>query len=87
MTRTSTGQGHEAVNMYIPSKPDLTTTVVSNIPGCDICRMEFPSSEPNPAVADGRTKQGPWAYMCETHLESLGVGLGVGRGQRLVTAD
>jgi len=34
---------------------------------------------------DGKTVLGYWAYMCEEHFHSLGVGLGLGRGQRLIT--
>lgn len=40
-----------------------------------------------PAAVDGRTHQGPWANMCGSCFELLGVGLGLGRGQRLVTRD
>jgi hypothetical protein len=28
-----------------------------------------------------------WAYMCEWHFEKLGLGLGTGLGQVLVTED
>lgn len=35
------------------------------------------------AVYDGRTKFGPWAYMCETHFKLHGTGLGPGKGTRL----
>jgi hypothetical protein len=37
-----------------------------------------------PARYDGATVHGPWAYMCEEHFQSDGVGLGTGRGQLLV---
>lgn len=37
------------------------------------------------AIVDGKTKEGPWAYMCAGCWSSRGVGrLGVGRGQLLV---
>lgn len=36
------------------------------------------------AEVDGKTTHGPWANMCEEHFERHGVGLGLGRGQRLI---
>jgi len=42
---------------------------------CDLCRRE--------AKYDGKTKMGPWAYMCEEHFRQFGIGLGSGKGQRL----
>ena len=63
---------------------DLTETQVARLPACDICKVEFSSSEPNLAAYDGKTTSGPWAYMCEDHFDGHGVGLGTGRGQRLV---
>jgi len=44
-----------------------------DIPGCD-----------QTAHYDGKTKQGPWANMCEEHFQKLGVGLGLGKGQKLI---
>lgn len=55
---------------------DLTEAHVAKIPPCDIECTE-------PAAYDGKTVDGPWAYMCETHFRLLGVGLGTGKGQRL----
>jgi hypothetical protein len=51
---------------------------VSRIPACDIpgCTRE--------ALVDGRTKMGPWGYLCATHFRAYGVGLGTGKGQVLV---
>lgn len=36
------------------------------------------------AKYDGATTMGKWAYMCQRHFELVGVGLGTGKGQRLV---
>lgn len=36
------------------------------------------------AAYDGKTKYGPWAYMCVTCFVDHGIGLGTGRGQRLI---
>jgi hypothetical protein len=46
-------------------------------PKCDICRVEFPSSEPNPAVLDAPLAGGgPWAYFCEAHTGNAKRGAG-----------
>lgn len=63
-----------------------TKTMVLELPGCDVCKAEFPASDPNPATVDGKMTTGQWAYMCETHFEDYGVGLGTGQGQRLILA-
>lgn len=51
---------------------------VSSIPKCDIHEGK------HDAKYDGATTFGPWAYMCEEAFRLYGVGLGTGRGQRLV---
>lgn len=58
---------------------------VARIPDCDICAND-PIGKPRrtPAIVDGKTVHGPWANMCEQHFDQYGVGLGTGRGQRLV---
>ena len=56
-------------------------TVVA-FPDCDMHKMG--TVELIPAAYDGKTFLGPWAYMCEECFTDYGVGLGVGRGQRLV---
>lgn len=45
-------------------------------PLCNICN--------EPAEYDAMTKYGNWAYLCERHYEKLGIGLGLGKGQRLI---
>lgn len=58
------------------------TVKVSQLPTCDVCKLDGADT---PAAYDGRTVMGPWAYMCEAHWQSHGVGqLGTGSGQRLV---
>ena len=59
-----------------------TVAVVASRPECDLCTQEGETSE---ALYDGKTRQGPWGYMCQAHFDRLGVGLGTGRGQKLVT--
>lgn len=49
------------------------------LPLCDICGEE--------AHYDAKTKLGYWAYLCEDCYKVLGVGLGLGRGQRLIVAE
>jgi hypothetical protein len=56
-----------------------TSVVVDKIPNCDFCK------EPTPAYADGQTMMGPWANMCKPCFDMYGVGLGLGKGQRLLT--
>lgn len=56
-----------------------TSVVVARIPNCDVC-----APDAVPAVYDGRTRMGMWAYMCEGHMTTVGVGLGTGYGQRLI---
>jgi hypothetical protein len=51
---------------------------------CDFCKTEGKEVE---AKYDGKTVHGPWAYMCEEHFEAMGVGLGTGRGQRLIVGE
>ena len=56
---------------------DTATDLIKVRPTCDICRAR-------PAAVDGKTVHGPWAYMCVPCFETLGVGLGLGKGQRLL---
>lgn len=51
---------------------------------CDLCKSQGLQVQ---AVYDGKTIHGPWAYMCEEHFGALGVGLGTGRGQRLIVGE
>lgn len=55
-----------------------TEARVASLPNCDICGEQ--------AHYDAKTRQGPWGYLCEAHFAELGVGLGLGKGQRLVPA-
>ena len=41
---------------------------------CDICKLEFPSSVPNVAIADVALG-GPWGYVCEAHLANATYGV------------
>jgi hypothetical protein len=58
---------------------------VASLPDCDVCK--FGGGKRNVAAYDGATTQGPWAYMCEEHFASHGVGLGTGVGQRLIVGE
>lgn len=59
---------------------------VTNIPHCDLHIMFF-NDRAVEACYDGKTRMGSWAYMCEDCFLTYGVGLGLGRGQRLVVSD
>ena len=53
-------------------------------PELPICQFSF--AHPGrrlTATVDGKTRDGPWAYMCDECHDRFGVGLGTGRGQRL----
>ncbi len=54
---------------------------VIEIPDCDFCKGK---GLKKPALYDGKTVYGPWANMCNRHFEAHGIGLGLGRGQKLV---
>ena len=43
---------------------------------CDLCHKVLKDT-----YIDGKTKQGPWAYMCLSCYKAFGVGLGLGKGQ------
>lgn len=64
-------------------KDNMKSTVVEELPDCDYCKQEG-RTPPEKAEYDGKTKHGPWAYMCEEHFNKYGVGLGTGLGQKLV---
>lgn len=55
------------------------TDVLKERPDCDLCK--------EPAIVDGATDPGPWAYMCAVHYLMLGKGLGLGIGQVLLCED
>jgi len=55
---------------------------VLKLPPCDLCKLE--GVRPRIARYDGKTRSGQWAYMCEDHFRWYGIGLGEGRGQKLV---
>lgn len=52
------------------------------LPRCQIAAVH--GGERPEAAVDGKTVDGPWAYMCDGCHRRFGVGLGTGRGQRLV---
>lgn len=62
-----------------------TEVEVATIPNCDICRER--SNKTTPAEFDGKTIFGPWANMCRDDFMQYGVGLGTGRGQRLILRE
>jgi hypothetical protein len=55
-----------------------TSVTVSALPTCDFCG--------GTAAYDGKTKMGPWGFMCKMDFARYGVGLGLGKGQKLVVA-
>lgn len=52
---------------------------VPRLPKCDLCSAT--------AAYNAKSKRGPWGYMCEEHYAEHGIGLGTGRGQRLILTE
>lgn len=65
--------------------------VVDTLPDCDFCKHQKNRSGEgtvNKAAYDASISgSGSWAYLCEQHFAQYGVGLGTGRGQRLVLRE
>ena len=62
-----------------------TTARVTQFPKCDLCKDSDIFTPPEDAQYDGRTRSGIWAFMCARHFETDGTGLGLGKGQLLIT--
>ena len=58
-------------------------TIVDKLPQCDFCKPNLLVPW-QAAYFDGRTRMGPWAFLCREHFRQFGVGLGTGKGQKLV---
>lgn len=58
-----------------------TSVVVSALKFCDFCRLDGTETV---AQYDAKTTLGPWANLCLAHFQWHGVGLGTGRGQKLI---
>ena len=48
---------------------------------CDFCNM---TDQKTIASYDGKTKMKIWANMCLSHFKIYGIGLGLGKGQKLI---
>lgn len=55
--------------------------VVLRLPNCD---FHWADEMAVPAMYDAKTKQGPWANLCQECYDKWGVGLGTGLGQKLI---
>lgn len=53
---------------------------------CDLCRHGNGHRD-KPALYDGKTKMGTWAYMCQRCFIDWGVGLGLGKGQKFIIEE
>ena len=62
----------------MPKAPH-TEVKVPKLPKCDFCSSQ--------AHYDGKTRMGPWAWMCPAHFRAYGIGLGLGRGQKLILSN
>ena len=62
-----------------------TRVEVTKLPQCDFCKQD-PTVLYQEAQYDGRTRMGPWAFMCREHFTQYGIKLGLGFGQELLVA-
>jgi hypothetical protein len=60
------------------------TARIMHRPDCDVCSSI--DGTVTPALYDGKTVHGPWAYMCEACFAVVGVGRGP-LGQLLLVTD
>jgi hypothetical protein len=66
-------------------KEPHTQAVVAELPLCDYCKQ---NGIKRPARYDAKVKIATyWANMCPGHYKLYGIGLGLGKGQKLVTPD
>ena len=56
-----------------------TESLVTKLPKCSYCNKS--------ANYDGKTQNGPWAFMCEDCFKKNGLGLGTGLGQKLILLE
>jgi hypothetical protein len=58
----------------------MSTVKALNPPeACDTCGGKLKAT---PHFYDGKTRMGPWAWMCSPCFMRLGSGLGTGKGQK-----
>ena len=62
----------------------MKEAIVSSLPNCDICKLNNKNTQAN---YDAKTNFGQWGYLCEDHFIEYGIGLGTGKGQRLVKEE
>ena len=56
----------------------------TEIPAPVLCDFDPCKVDKVQAQYDGATAMGPWGFMCESHFQQYGMGLGLGIGQRLI---
>ena len=60
---------------------DLVEVVISKPRMCDMAGCE------KEAEYDAKTIFGPWGNLCQDHFDAIGIGLGTGKGQRLIVKE
>ena len=60
---------------------DLVEVVISKPRTCDMAGCE------KKAEYDAKTIYGPWGNLCQDHFDAIGIGLGTGKGQRLIVKE
>ena len=69
----------DILNSKIAKKEVKVATIIpaTSAPAeCQLCNVPTPDT-----FVDGRTRMGPWGYMCLPCHRTNGVGLGLGKGQ------
>lgn len=62
-----------------------TEVEVLTLLNCDLCLKQNQHIEK--AVYDCKTTFGSWAHLCQYHFDNYGIGLGLGKGQKLVVKN
>lgn len=73
------------LQMTLEPEPDVHVAYVPELPRCGL-HWEL-RHEVVEAAYDAKTTYGPWAYLCVPCFVDHGVGLGTGRGQRLIRGE
>lgn len=62
----------------IPIEKDITHCKMGCYPSCNMCDGS------QKAKYDGKTILGTWAYMCSPCFKKYGIGMGTGKGQKII---
>lgn len=80
------GRCDQGAGARLPHEKQFESEAANEVEMDEIPNCNYPHGpdQTEPAEYDGKTTDGPWAYMCEVHFVLHGTGLGLGRGRKLV---